>query len=241
VKEEAATAKTELVSAKEEAARALASANEQGVRVLASETALASANAEAASAKMEADTAKAEVATAKAEVATAKENLASASEELAAVQQSATESLLSSGDATSANVLQTEINTLHKQKLDLESKMHQEKEKLDQKTALVEQLEAKQATDNKQFNSRPSLVHSVTVVLLSLVTGGRGVEGRLAKPGAGLIQPLCRRDGHGRPGCQGGKPEKPGAPPAGGRRGQVELLAHAYATCDVMSGLDKGP
>jgi hypothetical protein len=35
--------------------------------------------------------------------------------------------------------------------------------------------------------------------------------------------------------------EKPGAPPAGGRRGQVELLAHAYATCDVMSGLDKGP
>jgi hypothetical protein len=35
--------------------------------------------------------------------------------------------------------------------------------------------------------------------------------------------------------------EKPGAPPGGGRRGQVELLAHAYATCDVMSGLDKGP
>ena len=35
--------------------------------------------------------------------------------------------------------------------------------------------------------------------------------------------------------------EQPGAPPAGGRRGQVELLAHAYATCDVMSGLDKGP
>jgi hypothetical protein len=35
--------------------------------------------------------------------------------------------------------------------------------------------------------------------------------------------------------------EKPGAPPAGGRRGQVELLAHAYATCDVMSRLDKGP
>jgi hypothetical protein len=34
---------------------------------------------------------------------------------------------------------------------------------------------------------------------------------------------------------------KPGAPPGGGRRGQVELLAHAYATCDVMSGLDKGP
>jgi hypothetical protein len=60
----------------------------------------------------------------------------------------------------------------------------------------------------KQFSSRPSLVHSVTVVLLSLVTGGRGGEGRLAKPGAGLIQPLCRRDGHGRPGCQGGKPEK---------------------------------
>ncbi len=28
-------------------------------------------------------------------------------------------------------------------------------------------------------------------------------EGRLAKPGAGLIQPLCRRDG--RPGCQGEK------------------------------------
>ena len=35
--------------------------------------------------------------------------------------------------------------------------------------------------------------------------------------------------------------EKPRAPPAGGRRGQVELLAHAYATCAVMSGLDKGP
>jgi hypothetical protein len=31
------------------------------------------------------------------------------------------------------------------------------------------------------------------------------------------------------------------APPAGGRRGQVEFLAHAYATCAVMSGLDKGP
>jgi hypothetical protein len=27
------------------------------------------------------------------------------------------------------------------------------------------------------------------------------------------------------------KREKPRAPPAGGRRGQVELLAHAYATC----------
>ena len=34
---------------------------------------------------------------------------------------------------------------------------------------------------------------------------------------------------------------KPSAPPAGGRRDQVELLAHAYATCAVMSGLDKGP
>jgi hypothetical protein len=39
--------------------------------------------------------------------------------------------------------------------------------------------------------------------------------------------------------AKGGSPEKPGAPPAGGRRGQVELLAHAYATCDVMSGLDR--
>jgi hypothetical protein len=29
------------------------------------------------------------------------------------------------------------------------------------------------------------------------------------KPDAGLIQPLCRRDGHDRLGCQGGKP--PGA------------------------------
>jgi hypothetical protein len=28
---------------------------------------------------------------------------------------------------------------------------------------------------------------------------------------------------------------KPRAPPAGGRRGQVESLAHAYATCAVMS------
>ena len=28
---------------------------------------------------------------------------------------------------------------------------------------------------------------------------------------------------------------------AGGRRGQVKSLAHAYATCVVMSGLDKGP
>ena len=61
-----------------------------------------------------------------------------------------------------------------------------------------------------QFSSRPSLVRSVTVVLVSLVTGGKGGEGRLARPGAGLIQPLCRRDGHGRPGCQGGKP-LPGA------------------------------
>ena len=56
----------------------------------------------------------------------------------------------------------------------------------------------------------------MTVVLISLVgkgvrvsqwqglvTGGKGGEGRLAKPGAGLIQPLCRRDGHGRPGYQG--------------------------------------
>jgi hypothetical protein len=46
-----------------------------------------------------------------------------------------------------------------------------------------------------QFSSRPSLVRSVTVVLLSLVTGGKGGEGRLVKPGAGLIQPLCRRAG----------------------------------------------
>jgi len=35
--------------------------------------------------------------------------------------------------------------------------------------------------------------------------------------------------------------EKPRAPPAGGRRGHVESFAHAYATCAVMSGLDKGP
>jgi hypothetical protein len=55
----------------------------------------------------------------------------------------------------------------------------------------------------RRFSSRPSLVPSVTVVLLNLVTGGKGGEGLLAKPGAGLIQPLYRRDGHGRPGCQG--------------------------------------
>ena len=41
---------------------------------------------------------------------------------------------------------------------------------------------------------------SVTVVCLIFVTGGRMDEGRLAKLGAGLIEPLCRRDGHGRPG-----------------------------------------
>ena len=29
------------------------------------------------------------------------------------------------------------------------------------------------------------------------------------KPGADLIQPLCRRDGHSRPGCQGGNPKSP--------------------------------
>ena len=99
-----------------------------------------------------------------------------------------------------------------------------------------------------QFSSRPSLVRSVTVVLLILVTGGKGGEGRLAKPDAGLIQPLCRRDCPAWPaGLPRGK-EKPRAPPAGGRRGQVlvhayarTFFAHAYATCAVMSGLDKGP
>ena len=42
-----------------------------------------------------------------------------------------------------------------------------------------------------QFSSRPSLVRSVTVVLLSLVTGGKGGEGRLVKPG--LCADLMRR------------------------------------------------
>jgi hypothetical protein len=37
------------------------------------------------------------------------------------------------------------------------------------------------------------------------------------------------------------KGKKPRAPPAGGRRGKVELLAHAYTTFAVMSELDKGP
>ena len=65
------------------------------------------------------------------------------------------------------------------------------------------------AADVPQFSSCPSLVRSVTVVLLSLVTGGKRGEGRLVKPGADLIQPLCRRDGHSRPGCQGGNPKSP--------------------------------
>jgi hypothetical protein len=51
-----------------------------------------------------------------------------------------------------------------------------------------------------QFSSRPSLVPSVTVVLFRFSDRWERGEGRLAKPGAGLIQPLCRRDGHGRPG-----------------------------------------
>ena len=88
-----------------------------------------------------------------------------------------------------------------------------------------------------QFSSRPSLVPSVTVVLLKFSDRWERGEGRLAKPDAGLIQPLCRRDGHGRPGCQ----TRPHAPPAGGRRVRVEWLAHAYATCADMSELDKGP
>jgi len=45
-----------------------------------------------------------------------------------------------------------------------------------------------------------SLVPSVTVVLFRFSDRWERGEGRLAKPGAGLIQPLCRRDGHGRPG-----------------------------------------
>jgi hypothetical protein len=87
------------------------------------------------------------------------------------------------------------------------------------------------AADVPQFSSRPSLVRSVTVVLLSLVTGGKGGEGRLVKPGAGLIQPLCRRDGHSRPGCQGGKP--PWGPGSltrrdlpNGHRGEGEPFQH---------------
>ncbi len=68
-----------------------------------------------------------------------------------------------------------------------------------------EGVEEEEDDEEEQFSSRPSLVPSVTVVLLNLVTGGKWGEGRLAKPGAGLIQPLCRRDG--RPGCQGQKPK----------------------------------
>ena len=41
---------------------------------------------------------------------------------------------------------------------------------------------------------------SVTVVLLKFSDRWERGEGRLAKPGAGLIQPLSRRDGHDRPG-----------------------------------------
>ena len=63
-----------------------------------------------------------------------------------------------------------------------------------------------------QFSSRSSLVPSVTMVLLNLVTSGKGGEGLLAKPDAGLIQPLCRRDCHGLPGCQGEKPQGAQAP-----------------------------
>jgi len=51
-----------------------------------------------------------------------------------------------------------------------------------------------------QFSSRPSLVPSVTVVLIRFSDRWESSEGRLAKPGAGLIQPLYRRDGHGLPG-----------------------------------------
>jgi hypothetical protein len=51
-----------------------------------------------------------------------------------------------------------------------------------------------------QFSSRPNLVPSVTVVLFRFSDRWERGEGRLAKPGAGLIQPLRRRDGHGRPG-----------------------------------------
>ena len=63
-----------------------------------------------------------------------------------------------------------------------------------------------------QFSFRPSLVPSVTVVLLRFSDRWERGEGRLAKPGAGLIQPLCRRDGHGLPGCQGEKPQGAQAP-----------------------------
>jgi hypothetical protein len=54
--------------------------------------------------------------------------------------------------------------------------------------------------NSQQFSFRPSLVPSVTVVLFRFSDRWERGEGRLAKPGAGLIQPLCRRDGHGRPG-----------------------------------------
>ena len=129
------------------------------------------------------------------------------------------------------------------------------------------------AADVPQFSSRPSLVRSVTVVLLSLVTGGKGVRAALRSQAQASSSPFAGGTANrveasrGRPGYQGEKPknlapsllagaegshappglagalqrEKPRAPPDGGRRGQVELLAHAYTTCAVMSGLDKGP
>ena len=70
-----------------------------------------------------------------------------------------------------------------------------------------------------------------------LATAGR--EGRLVcrgnrRPGgAGLCADLVRRLLAGAL-----RERKPCAPPAGGRRGQIESLAHAYATCAVMSRLD---
>jgi hypothetical protein len=68
------------------------------------------------------------------------------------------------------------------------------------------------------------------------ITGGRLTERRnLAR------RRLAGAEGsHAPPGLAGAlQREKPRAPPAGGRRGLVGLLAHTYTTCAVMSGLDK--
>jgi hypothetical protein len=77
-----------------------------------------------------------------------------------------------------------------------------------------------------------------TIVLISCAarTGGRLTERRnLAR------RLLAGAEGsHAPPGLAGAlQREKPRAPPAGGRRGLVGLLAHTYTTCAVMSGLDK--
>jgi len=54
------------------------------------------------------------------------------------------------------------------------------------------QLDSDRLTaDNQQFSSRPSLVLSVTVVLLSLVTGGKGVRAALRSQAQPSFSPFA--------------------------------------------------